>query len=76
MPTRKKEMNEYNQGLCEERHHTIDKAFGYFKDEIGKHDMRIKKVENRFLAIMTALVLNLLGVVGTLAVLLLRSKGG
>lgn len=59
----------YNAELCEERHKYIGIGF-------ERIDMRLKKVENRFLAIMTALVLNLLGVVGTLAVLLLRTKGG
>ena len=53
---------EFNHALCEERHEKIGQW------EI-KMDKRMKSVENRFLAIMTALVLNLTGVI----VLLLRT---
>jgi len=56
---------QYNYELCEERHGNITEAF-------QRQGERIGKVENRFLAIMTILVVNLLGIVGTLAVLLLR----
>jgi len=60
---------EYNPKNCEERHHFINKGF-------EKMDIRLKKVENRFLAIMTILVVNLLGVIGTLALSYLKLKGG
>jgi len=46
----------YNHDLCEERHRYVDKEF-------VDMDGRIRKVENRFLAIITALVLNLVGVI-------------
>ena len=59
-------MDEFNSELCTERHKFIVDAF-------DKTDGRLKKVENRFLAIMTALILNLLGVIG---VLLTLYKGG
>ena len=51
---------EFNHDLCEERHDFIEKKF-------DKHDKRIKKAENRFLTILTMLVMNLLGVVVILA---------
>jgi len=55
----------YNSELCDERHIFITRAF-------DKYDVRIKKVENRFIAILATLVANLLGVIGVLAVLLVR----
>lgn len=60
-------MNEYNYALCEERHEKISKEF-------DNMDTRIKKVENRFIAIMTALILNLLGVVATLSVMISQAQ--
>ena len=60
-------MNEeqYNFALCEERHK-------YIKDGQIIMDARMKKVENRFLTIVTTLALNLIGVISILAVLLLK----
>ena len=62
-------MDIFNSELCTERH-------GFITTEFAKTVARLKKVENRFLAIMTALVLNLLGVVVTLLVILSQAKGG
>jgi len=56
---------EYNPKLCNERHGYIDKGF-------NKMDLRLKKVENRFLAIMTVLMLNLLGVASSLALIVIK----
>ena len=50
---------QYNHDLCEERHKGVDKM-----------DARLKKVENRFIAIMTILIANLIGVICTMGVLL------
>jgi len=60
-------MNEeqYNFALCEERHE-------YIKDGLTVMDTRMKRIENRFLAIITTLALNLIGVISILAVLLLK----
>lgn len=55
-----------------EKHNVIDRAFGYFKDEFGKHDGRIKKVENRFLAMMTILIANLIGIIISLGFMVLK----
>ena len=46
---------EYNPELCNERH-------GDIKAMITEIFSRLKKVENRFLAMMTLLIANLLGV--------------
>lgn len=54
-------MTDYNYDLCEERH-------GFITAEFAKHDWRIKKVENRFLAIITTLTLNLVGVIAILVI--------
>jgi hypothetical protein len=59
-------MDEFNLDLCTERH-------GNIKIEFNRTDTRLKKVENRFLMIITALALNLLGVVATLLVILSQS---
>jgi len=64
-----KTVDKFNSELCTERH-------GFITTEFARTDVRLKKVENRFLAIMTALVLNLLGVVATLLVILSQAKGG
>lgn len=56
-------MTDYNHDLCEERH-------GFIATEFAKHDGRIKKVENRFLAIITTLTLNLVGVIAILLITL------
>lgn len=56
-------MEEFNPKLCAERHLLI-----MARDTVT--DTRLKKVENRFLAIMTALVLNLLGVITTLFIVM------
>lgn len=58
---------QFNYDLCEERH-------GFIKGAFGDMNNRIKKVENRFLVIMTTLVINLLGVICTLGVLLTHAK--
>ena len=57
--------NGYISKLCDERHTHIDQT-------LGGLDERIKKVENRFIAILTALCLNLLGVL----ILVFRTVGG
>jgi len=56
---------DYNFKLCEERHEDIKEAF-------KKMDSRMHKVENRFLIILTALIVNLLGVVSSLVILLFK----
>lgn len=56
---------EYNAEWCKERHENIEKAFKYL-------DGRLKKVENRFLAMITILIMNLVGVIASLAVLVLK----
>ena len=61
-------VDEFNSELCTERH-------DYIKTTFNKTDARLKKVENRFLAIMTALALNLFGVVLTLIIILVRTQG-
>jgi len=60
---------DFNSELCKERHKFINKGF-------DKMDTRLKKVENRFFAIMTVLVINLFGVIGTLALSYIKLKGG
>lgn len=55
---------DYDSKLCDERHQFIVETF-------DKHDGRIRKVENRFIAILATLIANLLGIVGVLGVLLL-----
>ena len=55
-------MSEYNQELCEDRHKRIPKEFKEMKD-------RLKKVENRFIAIMTVLIANLIGVICTMGLM-------
>ena len=47
---------EYNHDLCEERH-------SYLKTWCEEASNRMKKVENRFLAMMTTLCLNLIVVI-------------
>jgi len=59
-------MKNYNFELCESKHNSIDRT-------LEKIDQRIGRVENRFLALITGIVLNLLGVVGTLIILISRS---
>lgn len=56
----------FNPRLCENRHEHIGRAF-------ERLDARMIKIENRFLAIITILIMNLLGVAGTLLVLLVRA---
>lgn len=56
---------EFNKALCEERHRVIN-------EEIDNVDKRVKIIENRFLAIMTALVLTLVGVVANLLIQIAR----
>ena len=58
-------MEGFNSELCDERHGDIKAMF----KEIFS---RLKKVENRFLAIMTALVFNLFGIVGILIAVLVK----
>ena len=58
-------MEGFNPELCDERHGDIKAMF----KEIF---LRLKKVENRFLAIMTALVFNLFGIVGILIAVLVK----
>jgi len=59
------ENHQYNWRLCEERHKNIDSL-----DKLI--ELRFKKLENRFLMIMTALCLNLLGVIASLAVIIMK----
>ena len=56
-------MSDFNHDLCEERHRKIDKGF-------GDMDNRVGKVENRFIAIITTLALNLIGVIALLVIVL------
>ncbi len=58
---------DYNHKLCEERHERIDEVF---KNTIR----RLEKVENRFILFLTLLITNLLGVCGTLFVLLTKGQ--
>ena len=58
-------MDEFNTELCTERHEYIEKSFDSF-------DKRLKKVENRFLALITLLIGNLIGVIAVLGVLLIK----
>lgn len=58
-------MIEFNLQLCEERHERID-------DGMKNINMRLDKVENRFIVFLTLLCANLLGVVGSLFLLLTR----
>lgn len=51
---------EYNYALCEERHETI-------KTESTEMFDRLKKIENRFLVIVTLLIANLMGIIGMIA---------
>ena len=60
---------EYNKELCDERHHFITKGF-------EKMDIRLKKVENRFLAIITTVLLTLVGVIINLIVILTQKPPG
>ncbi len=55
----------YIRELCDERHGTLDKW-------CNKVEARLKAVENRFLAMLTLLIANLLGVATTLLILLNR----
>ena len=50
----------YNHDLCKERHDNIGKEF-------MRMDLRLKKVENRFLAIIMLHLSTLLGIVAILA---------
>jgi hypothetical protein len=52
---------DYNKELCEERHKFITGEFESMDD-------RVKKVESRFLVIMTSLVLTLIGVIANLLI--------
>lgn len=53
---------DYNKELCDERHVRLDKW-------CIKLEVRMKVVENRFLALVTLLIANLLGVIATLVIL-------
>jgi len=59
-------MTDYNFELCEARHQGLGESLREIKG-------RLSKVENRFLALITGILLNLLGVVGTLIILLTKS---
>ena len=58
-------MDEFNHKLWEERHYNI-------KEEFKDMDGRIKKVENRFITILTLLIANLIGISGTLFIILVK----
>ena len=58
-------MNAFNADLCTKQHEYIEKSF-------DKFDRRLKRVENRFLALITLLITNLLGVIAVLGVLLAK----
>lgn len=60
-------MEGYNWELCQDRHRKIEKAE-------AKVDKRLKKVENRWVVLLTIMVITLLTVVGNLVVLLTRVK--
>ncbi|NNF99490.1 MAG: hypothetical protein HKM93_08940 [Desulfobacteraceae bacterium] len=60
-------MTAYNHKLCEERHRHIEKT----EDAMFT---RLKKVENRFLALMTMLSMNLVGIIGVLVTLILKGQ--
>lgn len=55
----------FNYDLCEERHERIEK-------DMADRNRRLEKVENRFIVLLTLLVFNLLGVLGTLFVQLTK----
>ena len=55
----------FNKELCDEKHGTLN-------EWCNKLEIRVKSVENRFLAMVTLLVFNLLGVAGTLLILLAK----
>ena len=55
----------YNANWCADKHKHID-------EELGKCDKRLSKVENRFLAMITILIMNLLGIIGTLSIILIK----
>ena len=56
----------FNKDLCEERHRFITGEFENMNN-------RLKKVENRFLVIMTTLSLTLIGVIANLLIQLLKT---
>ena len=58
-------MSDYNEKNCDERHAHID-------NWCQNMETKIRKVENRFLALISMLSLNLVGVIVTLIVLLLN----
>ena len=61
---------QYNPGLCKERHRHIEEKFANM-DVI--YTNRLDKLENRFLKIMTVLVFNLLGILVTLILMIIRT---
>lgn len=60
-------MENYNWQLCQERHEDI-------KIEEADVSKRLKKVENRWVVVLTIMVITLATVVGNLIVLLTRTK--
>ena len=58
-------MSGYDQRICEAH-----------ADWMNKLEARVKKVENRFLVMMTTLSLNLIGVIVILVLQLTKLKGG
>jgi hypothetical protein len=57
--------NDYDSRVCNLRHESIEKW-------IEQMDKRISKTENRFLVLITALTLNLVGVAAGLLLLIVR----
>jgi hypothetical protein len=66
----------YNKELCDERHEFIQNAFSEIKKDskeaFEKVDARLKIIDARFIAIMTALVVTLVGVAANLLVQLVK----
>jgi hypothetical protein len=58
---------DFNKDLCEERHKHLQE----WCEEI---EIKIQKVSNRFLMLLTGLCLNLIGVIATLAILLMAKE--
>ncbi len=56
---------EFNYKLCEERHE-------YLKVWCDDMDKRMQTVSNRFIAMLTGLALNLVGVIGVMIILLIQ----
>jgi len=61
-------VDEFNQSHCDERHLAL-------KDICEKLNMRLDKVENRFLIMITTLTLNLVGVISLLIIQFIRFTG-